>query len=67
MWTCFDAACKRQMPKEEFSMAQQRYTASQLTQPKYHVCNTCLALRDVEKAKMAADNLKHITKHRKTQ
>ena len=64
MWTCHRSDCKKQLPKEDFSVALKRYSPKQLTQGKYHVCNRCLALSDAQTAAIAEDNVKHVAKLR---
>ena len=65
MWTCFSADCKQQLPKEDFVLAQQKYTVQQLTAARNRVCDRCMLLRQAEEARINTDNMRQTMKHRR--
>jgi hypothetical protein len=65
MWTCFGADCKRQLPKEDFVLAHEKYTVQQLTQSKYRLCDRCMLLRQAGEARINADNARQTMKQRR--
>lgn len=64
-WTCFGTGCNIRLPKEQFVLAKQRFSESQIGHAKYRVRDTCITARDALKECIKASNALAVSTHRR--